>query len=620
MSRLYLFKFSFGSVLEKNITPQYYEYYRAYFSKLFNIDYQASEKEVDKIKSIPINENNAQLAGILQIKLLEKLKANNLINSQGCFINDSDFIVIDLRGIIKSVSFFPLAIEVLNITKKDSISNDNPRCAIIMDSLDEYISFLSMMEHIILRKKLFIIDKKNRYIYNSVHVKLNRTFNFDRVSKSPLELIQYKLIRKIGHYKRPLEGEHTACIQYFFDGQYCVDEIAELIIKKVLRLKQNNHFNVNYIAYYCPESQWLEEAIYKSENEIKRESIRKKIDLISSFNVESMSDRETYKGQILFITDIIHSGENTKKAYFSLKEKCPKAEIKLLSIFHSGDKKEYIVTNNVRKINVSSQDYVDVEFFLSVKQVYYEKSINECPMCGYDLLPFYNKDTLENDRLTSYELWLMCDEAGYQKEDFPPTEERAQDHIKVMPNSINLMLNNAPYLANKFDLMLMKAGLNKESELFLIFPDETSNPLVLKNRDVDKIDITDTPSGYFIESIKQLRTRHSFMNYQFFGIPREIIYKIQTKTMSLESLASEYPEFHKSVEKLPENLVIVDELNYSWGTFNAIYSILTYFHKRVCGYFPLFDYTTKTNEIVHKNEVKVQSLYQFNLKPTRAYV
>lgn len=511
-----------------------------------------------------------------------------------------------MRGIIKLLTLLHLTNEIASILKNEPATNTNTRFVLIVESIEESNRVLKPIDSFIEKKKIFVIDLKKRCLFGDLKPFVNSNFNFDSIAKSPIEKIKYKLIRKIGHFERVLNKKHFACNQYFYDGTYCISDVKDLIVRKIVDFIDKESFNPNIIVYHCPESPWLGEAIYKTDGELLRMkslqgfTYEKKIDLLDTTIIIDKS-----VNKILFVVDLIHSGETFKDKFKDLLNLFPNSEIKAISILNSGSGDDYDILNDRRKIDISSTKTISVDFFLSVEQNNYPIAMEECPMCNYDLLPKVNSTYAGEEHLLSYEMWLMCDNAGYKVEDFIPDKKRKG--MEYMPDSIKLMSLNAPYLANKFDNLIIKNGLKKSSELIFVFPEETSNKSENEKRG-HKINLLDTPSGYFAECLKQLR------EYQYFAVPREIIYKIYHEEIKLSDIKTSYPEFFKDLKKLPEEIIVFDEMNNSGGTIETIIKILKSVNRPPLAYFPIFNFSpTKYNS--KTLNTSVLSLYEFDLKP-----
>lgn len=447
---------------------------------------------------------------------------------------------------------------------------------------------------------------------------INKDFDFDSIGKSPIEKLKYKLIRKIGHFKRTLKGGHFACNQYFYDGAYCISEVRDLIIKKIIELNEFKSFNTELIVYHCPESPWLIEALYKTDGELARDKTSHSLDYKGKYDLLDLKNSNNNENKILFIVDLIHSGETFKVVYKKLVDLFPKAQIKCISILNSGDTTKYEIEGESRIIQVSSNLKISVDFFLSVEQNNYPYSLKECPMCNYDLLPKVDSSYTGKDNLLSYEMWLMFEGAGYIDEDFPVTEGR--EEMKDKPHSRKMMEVNAAYLAFKFDNRISKhqPSLKRSTELIFICPDETKNEIEILRRDGKPIDLHETASGYFAECLKQLKS------FQYFAIPRNIITSIQkggkgiAGGIKVSEIPTIHPDFYVKLRQLPDDIILFDEFNNSGGTILTIIEILKLVNRSPIAYFPIFNFSpSKINSNSFEN-IPVLSLYEFDLKPTLA--
>lgn len=612
MTFLYPIKFAFGYSIPVDYPISHIEYYLNFFSNLLSKSFSIKPELEGTFKTIPIVEDTAQFSQVFINEFNTIISATYGISLNSKLKDNRDIIVIDLRGLIRSLNLLHLTNEIANILKNESHSNQHTRFALIIESVEESDKVLRPIESYIVSKKVFVIDLKNRCLFGSLKPNIKNDFNFENITKSPIEKIKYKLIRKIGHFERRLNNIHHACNQYFYDGSYCINDLKNLIVDLTLKLYKKESFNINKIVYHCPESPWLKDALYKAHVELTRLKKLHNLDYSSKEDLMELSKGSRNKLKVLLIVDLIHSGETFKEIYKDFKSKFPNSKIKAISILNSGNQVEHEINGNFRKIYISANESIDVEFFLTVQQFNYPTSYHNCPMCKYDLLPKVNSTYFGKDYLLSYEMWHMCDNAGYKTEDFQPVEERHK--IDYMPHTLKIMEYNAPYLAYKFDKIIQNESFKNSTELILVFPDETSNELELKLRGGTKINLEDTPSGYFAESLKQLK------EYHYFSIPREVIRKVNKGLIELSEISTKYPDFYKSLKRLPDDIIVFDEMNNSGGTISTIIEILRIVNKKPIAFFPIFNFSPSTINSESLNGIPVFSLYQFDLKQPISYV
>ena len=604
MSYFYPVKFAFGSSVPSHLPVDEIAAYQRHLSKLLRKRLSVKIDLRKKFRTIPVDELSAQFAQDFVKDFRDLLTKSYKILAKNTFTRTDDLVVVDVRGIIRSLNLLSLTNEISNIVSNDPEKNESTRFVLIVESFGEE-RVLGPIIPLIKRKKVCVIDSEGRVLFGEGGPTLGGEPLVESTTKELVDRMKYKLIRRIGHFRRPLKGQHSACNQFFYDGQYCIDEIKNLLFSKVLQLQRENAFNTNIIVYHCPESPWLADAIYKTDAKLRRTKVAYGLDYSRKHDLEDLvrsSKTNTKKVNILFVVALMDTGHTLVDKFTSLKELFPNARVTPLSILNAGQTTDLETKKKVREVHTDRYGFVRVDFFLPVEQRSYPVYDDSCPMCKYDLLP---KETSSNDvmdHLTSYEMWLMCDGAGYKKEDFPPSGKRKL--MKIMPDSIQLMRDNAAWLASKFDKLLSSQGLNRSSELIFLHPDETSNKLELKRRRAKKLKLLDTPSGYFAESLRLLR------RYQCFSVPREIIRKILEEKIKVTDIPDKYPDFFKNLERLPEDIIIFDEVNVKGGTLLAIRDILKVAKKRPLAYLPILNLAPSKDL-----GVPVFSLYEFNHDP-----
>jgi hypothetical protein len=224
-----------------------------------------------------------------------------------------------------------------------------------------------------------------------------------------------------------------------------------------------------------------------------------------------------------------------------------------------------------------------------------------------------NSTYINDDVLTSFETWTICDEVGYIPEDFISNREAPyEEEITTKPDSLKLIENNSAYLAIKYTKQIENELLDS-SDLVLVFPDETTNQRELEKRAGKKIQLEETPSGYFAETLMQLK------EIEYFGVPREILDRITfnkgEEIPDLSFIQNEYKDFFQKLRLLPDEIIIMDEFGFSGGTLEKIVAILIHVaKKKPKAYFPIFNFNPKKINSITKPDYKVLSLYDINIK------
>ena len=613
MSYIYPIKFSFGTNIHKEITIGQLEYLRAFFSRFFNFEYKINDSAFDKFKTVPISYGKiSKYSNILASKLSNCLNQEyQMLDSDKKFKSLTDLVIIDLKANIRNVAIVSLSGELETILRKDV--GAAPRFVIIIDNLPSLSeSFFSIREYI-LNGKVLLIDKKKRFSFKEEKFKVNKDFSFENLSKTSLARTRFKLMRKIGHYGRfenELKKDLIACNQFFYDGSGCESDISDVLFDKIIEYQERDGFNLSKIVYHCFESPWLESSIMLLNSDLSSLKSEYNLNYKDFENIRNISTTNHTQENILFIVDLIHSGKTFKNEFLKLKRAFPNSFIKSISVLFSDDGLYFEKKDNCIKIDITEDESSIIDFLLPVSQKQYPK-FQKCPMCiDLQMEVIADSSYINDNVLSSFETWTMCDESGYIPEDWGPEREKPFPTVlSIKPNSLKLIKENGAYLALKYLKQIELHNLLQSPDLTLVFPDETSNKKEIARRG-SNIKLEDTPSGYFAETLMQLK------QIEYFGIPREIIERLKDKEdkFDLASIPIEYKSFYNKLKLLSDDIVIMDEFGLSGGTLSEIMNILGIVNKMPKAYFPIFNFCPRCLNDSNLNGVKVLSLYDFNLK------
>ena len=610
MSYIYPIKFSFGTNIPIDIEIEKIRYLQDFFSSFFNYKYEIKENKelINKYKTIPVSISKiAKYSDILIKKLNNYLISEyQIIDDKEKFSNESDLVVIDIKANIRDSAIISFSSGIETILKND-VGNSKPRFVIMLDSIpSNYSNFSTIMKYVINGKVLFI-DKKKRFQYRSKDFHINKDFSFDNLSKTALNKIKYKLIRKIGNYQRyEDDGKKVPidCNKFAYDGSGCEDDISDFLFEKIVELQDEDRYKVSKIVYHCPQSPWLEDALDHLDTELRGLKNDYNFNYKNCVNINSLKNIDKTKEKILFVISLIHEGNTFIKEYKRLKEFFPNSKIKAITILFSSENIHFKAKGNYIDILISEDESVPVNYLLSVNQNRYKLN---CPMCEELQMEARDISYINDDVLTSFETWTMCDEAGYIHENYEPgREETYPSLLPIIPNSLELIKKNAAFIAIKYIKHIERNNLSQTPDLTFVFPDETSNLKEIESK--GKIKLDETPSGYFAETLMQLQ------EIEYFGIPREIITRLKDdKKFSIAGIQHDYREFYNKLKFISNDIIIIDEFGLSGGTLLKIIDIIRLVGKKPKAYFPIFNFNpNKLNE--NDLGLKVLSLYEFSIR------
>ena len=204
MNFIYPIKFSFDTNINRDIPSEQLAYMESYFSSFFNTNFTIPKQFNSKYKTIPISygkitKNPNILAKKLKYYLIDEYK---ILDSNNTFKDLTDLIVIDLKGnIIRELAINHLISEIDTILQND-IDNANPRFVIIVQDIPGIFIYFKNFKKYIEKGKVLLIDKRKRFLFKENKYLIRKDFSFDNITKTALDKIQFKLIRKIGNFAR----------------------------------------------------------------------------------------------------------------------------------------------------------------------------------------------------------------------------------------------------------------------------------------------------------------------------------------------------------------------------------------------------------------------------------
>jgi len=419
---------------------------------------------------------------------------------------------------------------------------------------------------------LIIIDRYGRTFNSSYSFKNEFTKHTPSILIEPKKLIEKKLIRRVGHFKRPLDrtGDKMKfdCHQYFYDAKHCVHEITYLIKKEITTEKYR------HILFHGPESlEWLGR-------------VMNGLDINTSIiDLTQKSYEEKLKGvraneKCLLVVDLIHTGNTLKQSLLKkIRLVNPDIDLYIYTILNANEKKD---TNNIIQLD----DEISYKQLQRVAQQRIPFG-SKCDMCYYQIEPSSTKGD-QYLQFTSHVFWKLSDDAGYEEEKYHPLD---RPPIRCLPNFTKLIADNGAYIVEKIERLFSEQKMMPSNYIF-ISPDE---PAALELATVLKLILK-------IESIH---------------IPREVIGKLKDVTNETkESLINEYKtqEWMERLLSYEENAqkksaVVFDEFTTSYHTLTSLERLSRLFNLRVDLFFPMV--------ILGKNkrqyEGRIFSLYNFPL-------
>ncbi|MBF0337580.1 MAG: hypothetical protein HQL05_07065 [Nitrospirae bacterium] len=252
-----------------------------------------------------------------------------------------------------------------------------------------------------------------------------------RARNTPIDMLDLKLIRRLGHFRVVNKEKQAYCARHYFDGSECKDEIAQLIrdhIKEHYKDQENP-----IILYTDPQSNWLRDVVLTLEDCSSKRPM--------SVEEYLKEGQDCPQAQYLLVMPVI----DTANTLASILQDWAKAKLPKPKIF------SVISTRGDKDRNGSWLpifDGVEYEVFYLLHRKL-KKYNSQCPLCRLDI-PHQDSGLADQYlSLTSYDFWDMVGDFPCLSEDNSDTPKHRSKPLKVVPPIRDIVNENGPWLAKK---------------------------------------------------------------------------------------------------------------------------------------------------------------------------
>jgi len=583
MKTALLVPFRLGSAISETVPSQWLDLY-LYVAKTF-MDEECSLAQPTLQSTIPIdNEKMANHPAIIYYLMQEHIQP---------LLSQVDVVVVDATSpqdvVKRGTLFLHLARAIAAAFGPQTFPKKaltGPLFVVLLPTLPvENDDFRKLLSPLLDEGKVILVADNGHHIpdnYSDLHAFAEQyRLRIVEARQNSFELLAKKLIRRLGHFKRPLQSSHHHhCVRYFYDGTLCQEEIADLLTKHLEKIGASSSL---LLLYHCRPNSWLISAILSVATDLGID-LHKAEDWIMTAPLPP-SNASALKP--LLIVDMVDSGDTLSQVVKALFSKGLSTDIDILTVLTT---KSTQTETRERKITIGGKDF-SVRYLIKVEQS--ELDLKQCEMCSLKL-PFSGDDlSSETFMLSTYDMWEMANEAGIGPErDVPPY--RGPAHI--VPNYPAMIEKHGAWLAFKMHKRLESRPEGIKPDTVVICPDEKG-------------------SVVYSEYLRFV------LGFQIIRIPRDVIdiFKNGGDQLALLKRASEntHPDWFNRVASITDaEVIIVDEFNRSGGTFEGIKGLLNYFRKQPSCYFPLIDMNPEWSS---QCDVPTFSLYDWQSTPLIAF-
>jgi hypothetical protein len=585
MTHLYSIKFDFVELLKRKINEKEKEFYSSTIEALTSGEELLWKEEYST--TIPVSiAQSAYSSDILKEEFNKWMVSAKLLKENGNVEEGlSFFICIDITNVIGDKMCIQLFFFISEILKL--LANKGVKFFIFSDSLpSENDVVWDSLKSEVQQESIFLINVKDGDFLPQKEI-----LNYDKVRfmgkrkllfKDKKYLLKQKLIRKLGHFK--VEGKEHLCHRYFYDGSFCKDEIKSLLLEQI-----NNIGNIELVIYSAQYSPWLKESMNLLYDDLQ-------INNTEIISYEDINTVNNYSGgQVIFITDLIYSGDSLREMICNLFSKLTSIKndaLHIFSILNSEENQPAINDGGTRTIIINEKTF-QITYFVNVT-IDIKTAKEDCEMCKLGL-PFDLSDNELPLKLKSYNFWELSDKAGYEIEKYGRESTKFMKAITIMNNWFN---DNSAYIVYKYINSLYKIGIDVKIGSIFIYPKEEITGEEL------------TPSNRLAESFK------IFFNAKEIGIPRQIIDTYKDKSKAINEIDNVQEDWILALkhQSPTNNYIIIDEFHKDGETFESMMRILRRLNRNPKCFFPVINFNPNKKEKYEQDyNLKVLSLYEFNI-------
>jgi hypothetical protein len=568
--------FRFGAAASEDLTDDQISFYQWIVNCVTHNDAKLSDT-ADKITlSVSLQE----------IQEKESITFDKTYNFIQKWIDDVNIVVIDIiklnNTIVPGRSEVHLSSAIVSLLSEQEASGRDVLFIILRTELppEREASRLAL--------KLAIQSGKIVYISDDGQVlsNLKKEISFDpqeyslrrkNIRGNPLDLLQLKMIRRLGHFKRVFGGS-SYCVRYFYDGSMCDTEIAQLILEYV-----DNNYNETekpILFFHCTVSQWLMEAVTAAA--IKLNTLAFEVEEFLNDFTDNLFELLTVPPIIIF--PLIDTGKTVESIFKKWKKIIGHFDSKLITILTTRSDNEQDRTRNIEVEGHS----LNIQYFLNVKRHLLTVK-DTCFFCELDI-PYSSHKHEDYAMLTSWDIWEMIEEVGWKPEDNIPFYRAGLPEVPKFPEMLN---EHGAWLAYKALCRLTFSIEGFPAQPFaIICPEERGTGLITNylkviHDGVTVISIHREAIDYFVDTTKDLQE-----------------FKSEIETQK--------PYWYRQLLSIPPSqpVILLEEFCVSGRTRSALLRLLELFRKKVICHFSLIDFSSLSNSELSD---KFFSLYHFPL-------
>ena len=256
---------------------------------------------------------------------------------------------------------------------------------------------------------------------------------FERRSPTPQAALEQKMIRRLGYFPRVAGGDVEGYTRYFFDGQYCTDELTALFVEQLRTIVSDPASSA--VVYDPGVAEWVGAPLVAATGLLRADGF----ELATKAGHELERD-ESGKSlrSVVVLVPVFDRGDTLRSLYRRALEWAPAAEIVGLCVVTTTQQPK---RGKLRR-RIDRKD-VDVHYLMTERQSQVRRDAFSPDVAYYESAPDHHERFLA---FTAGDFWELCSEAGFIPERDPPKDRRP---LRRVPDLLKFVENNGPWIAHK---------------------------------------------------------------------------------------------------------------------------------------------------------------------------
>ncbi|GEM_PF-5200050 len=267
----------------------------------------------------------------------------------------------------------------------------------------------------------------------------------------PLELLRLKLIRRLGHFKREIDGRHARCVRFFFDASQAAPEIKQLFVNVLLDEQDLNSPLTVLVDQQWAD--WIKQPIASAclDNGVVWDAIS---------NDKLPTGLMLQSNRVLLVTPLVDSGTSLRRILGALRSRFPECVVSVFAVLSTEGNEERLGIRVLKGPDLQ----VSISYLLRVVQRSFGPG--ECPLCS---MAIPEDDPMHDEylMLRSVDFWDMVQEAGVGPERNVPDGRPGKP---VVPQFQDVVRDHGAWLVAKVAALIERATERKAKHLTVVCP------------------------------------------------------------------------------------------------------------------------------------------------------